>query len=326
MLNAAIVGLGRYAERLVASVQGQSDKLRFVAAATRPGSDGSAFAQRFGIGLAPDFGAVLARPDVQAVVLATPHSLHAEQVEQAARAGKHVFVEKPYTLTRESAEHATAACRASGVTLAVGFNSRFHPALVELRRLASSGALGTILHVEGQISGPPASAGSREAGHWRTLRTEHPAGGMTGKGIHLVDLMISLCGPVGSVFAHSERRAIGMDMDDVTAMLFRFRGGASGYLSTLLATAPCWRLQVLGTAGWAEVRELDTLTVRTLDGKPQERRHEASDTRRAELEAFADAVAGVAPYPVTPEEAIAGSAALEAVDQSARSRLEVRLA
>ena len=326
MLNAAIVGLGAYAERLVSPVQGKSGKIAFVAGATRDAAKGKAFADRHGFALAADYQALLARPEVNAVVLATPHSLHAAQVQQAARAGKHVFVEKPFTLTRASADESCAVCRQHGVTLAVGFNTRFYPAVAELHRLVAAGAVGKVLHVEGQISGPPGNASAQLAGHWRSTRAEQPAGGMTGKGIHLVDLMLWMCGQIDSVYARSERRVIPLDMDDVTSMLFRFRSGASGYLATLLSTAPYWRLQILGSEGWAEVREQNVLTVQRLNEPVRTRTYDDCDTRRAELDAFADAVAGVSPYPVTAEEAIAGSAVLEAIDRSARLGQEVRVA
>lgn len=326
MLDAAIVGFGRYAERLLAPVQGRSGSIRFVAGATRASSDGSAFAARHGLKLARDYEALLAMPEVEAVVLATPHSAHGGQVEQAARAGKHVFVEKPFTLTRESAERACAACREHGVTLAVGFNTRFAPAVAELHRLATCGELGQVLHVEGQISGPPGNAGAQQSGHWRSVREENPAGGMTGKGIHLVDLMLWMCGGIASVSARSERRVLQQDIDDVTSMLLRFASGATGYLSTLLATAPYWRLQVMGTKGWAEVREQNVLTVQRLGEPAAVQAFDAFDTRRAELEAFAAAVKESGTYPVTMAEAIAGSAVLEAIDRSATRGEEVAVA
>jgi predicted dehydrogenase len=326
MLKAAIVGLGRYADRLVSPVQGVSEKIRFVAASTRDPANGVAFAARHGLRLARDYAGVLDDPEVEAVVHATPHSLHAEQTQQAARAGKHVFVEKPFTLTRASAEETVAVCRQHGIVLAVGFHSRFYPAVLELQKAVRSGVVGEILHVEAHISGPPGGTQDRSADHWRRSRAEQPAGGMTGKGVHLLDLMIALCGPVDSVFARSERRMSSWDLDDVTSMLLHFKGGASGYLATLLATAVCWRLQVLGSAGWAEVRDQTRLTIQPLEGAAVERVLPDSGARRAELEAFADAVKSGTPYPVTPADAVAGAAALEAVEQSAARGAEVRIA
>ena len=325
MLKAAIVGLGRYADRLVAPVQGVSDKIEFVAGATRDPARGEAFAARHGLRLARDYAALLSDAEVEAVVLATPHSLHAEQVQQAAHAGKHVFVEKPFTLTRASAEETVAICRRQGIVLAVGFQSRFYPAFAELQKAVRGGVLGEILHIEAQISGPPGGTQDRTPGHWRTSRTEQPAGGMTGKGVHLLDLMIALCGPVESVYARSDRRTASWTVDDVTSMLMQFRSGASGYLATVLATAQYWRFQVLGSAGWAEIRDQTELTIQPLKGEAVKLSLPDAGARRAELEAFADAVALGTAYPVTHDEAVAGAAALEAIEQSAARRVEVKI-
>src|SRR5690554_3136068 len=117
MLNAAIIGLGRWGRNLVDSVQGKSDEIRFVAGATRTAAKVQTYADERGIELAPSFEAVLANPKVDAVVLATPHTLHATQIVAAARAGKHVFTEKPLALTRASARAALRACARAGVTL-----------------------------------------------------------------------------------------------------------------------------------------------------------------------------------------------------------------
>ena len=89
---------------------------------------------------------------VDAVVLATPHSMHATQVIAAAAAGKHVYCEKPFTLTKREAEDAIAAVRKAGVTLAVGYNRRFHPEMGKLRDMIRAGELGTILHVEATMT------------------------------------------------------------------------------------------------------------------------------------------------------------------------------
>src|SRR3546814_5028740 len=98
--------------------------------------------------LTDDYRAALADPAVAAVVLATPHLQHAEQIAAAAAAGKHVFVEKPFTLSKDSAEHAVRAAEQAGIVLALGHNRRFLPSMAELRRRIASGSLGTILHVE----------------------------------------------------------------------------------------------------------------------------------------------------------------------------------
>src|SRR5207245_4362352 len=104
-------------------------------------------------------------------------------------------------------------------------------------------------HMEGNFCGPSVFRFGRE--HWRQSREEGPAGGMAGRGVHLVDAMICLSGGIDSVCAQSSRAVRDFGLDDTTSMLFRFRSGATGYLGTVIATAETWRLQVFGANGWA---------------------------------------------------------------------------
>ncbi|WP_146751145.1 Gfo/Idh/MocA family protein, partial [Pseudomonas aeruginosa] len=123
---------------------------------------------------------VFADPGIDAIVLATPHSLHCEQIIAVAAAGKAVFCEKPLTLIKAEAARASEACRAAGVVLGVGTDKRFFPSLHELVRLVKSGELGELLHVEAHFSNEVAGTFTE----WRYSPEESPAGGMTGTGIH----------------------------------------------------------------------------------------------------------------------------------------------
>ncbi len=204
MLDAAIVGMGRWGRTLVESVQGRNDGgIRFVAGSTGRPERARDWAAQQGIRLHDDYAAVLADPAVKAVALATPHGQHAEQIIAAARAGKHVFVEKPFTLSKASAEAAVEACRRAGVVLALGHNRRFLPATIEARRLIAEGALGRVLHAEGNMSGPGALGYA--PGSWRNDRAESPLGGMGAMGIHMIDMLIHLAGPFGKFVCTGER-------------------------------------------------------------------------------------------------------------------------
>ena len=235
MIHAAIVGLGTWGQHLVGSVQGKSEAIGFVAAATRTPGKAAEFCSRYGIRLLSTYDEVLRDPGVDAVVLATPHAIHTAQIIAAAEARKHVFVEKPLGLSRADSERAVDACAAQGVTLAVGYNWRFQPALREIKRMLDDGRLGKLLHIEGNFCGPSAYRFRRE--HWRQDRDEVPAGGMTGRGVHVVDAMLYLAGRVDSVVAQSHRLVQDFGADDTTSMLFRFASGATGYLGTVIATA-----------------------------------------------------------------------------------------
>lgn len=312
MLRVAIHGLGRWGNRLVESVQ-QSRKIRIVKGVSRQPDKHRDFSERSGIALVDSYADVLRDPGIDAVLLATPHSQHHPQIVAAARAGKHVFVEKPMTLTRASAEDAVSACREAGITLGLGFNRRYAPSYVEMMRRIRAGEIGDVLHVEGQHSGP---TGYRlQAGNWRATRAEAPGGGMTARGIHALDGMIQIAGLVTSVYALSERRKLPaqIELDDTTSMLLKFSSGATGYLGTLFATGDFYRVHVFGTNGWLEMRGDTELIARGLDGKPERHTFAAIDKEQAVLEAFADAVAEKRPCMVPPEQAVNGVAVLEAI-------------
>lgn len=329
MINAAIVGLGRWGQNLVNSVHGKSEKIRIVAGATRTVEKARAYAKEKGFPLHDSYEKVLADPGIDAVVLATPHTQHAGQVIAAARAGKHVFTEKPFALTRESAEAAVRACAEAGITLAVGFNWRFQPALREIKRMLEDGRLGKILHLEGNFCGPSVYRYTRD--HWRQERDEGPAGGMTGRGVHVVDAFLYLSGHVESVYAQSFRRALDYGIDDTTSMLFRFRNGATGYLGTVIATAETWRMQIFGSKGWVEVGDVEHLTTWQMKvcyidpqdlgvhRKPQIVTFPEMSTERAELEHFADAVKEKKPLAVAGGDEIHGVAVFEAILESAKT-------
>lgn len=316
MLNVAIVGLGRWGQRLVDSLRTPaSSKLCFTHAVARTPDKVRAYCSAHGLFLCGDLQQVLADPAVAAVVLATPHSQHAEQVVAAAKAGKHVFVEKPFTLDAPSARAAARACREAGVVLALGHNRRFLPAFGEMRRIVAAAELGEILHLEGNFSG---NFGLRyDQGAWRATQAESPAGGMTAMGIHIIDAFIGLAGPIAAVRCESRRKVLQVDLDDTTSVFARFASGASACMSTLTATGRIFRLQVFGTRGWLHLLDHRVLDICDIDGKVRRTEYPQVDIERAELEAFADAVAGTAAYPVPVAEAIHGVAVMEAAIRSA---------
>jgi predicted dehydrogenase len=335
MINAAIVGLGRWGQNLVNSVQGKSDKIRFTAGVLRHPENAREYAKLTGLTLHTSLDAVLNDASIAAIVLATPHTVHSEQIIACVRAGKPVFTEKPFTLTSESAREAVRIAAENNVTLGVGFNWRFQPALREIKKLLDDGTLGKLLHIEGNFCGPSVYRFGRE--HWRQNREEGPAGGMTGRGVHVVDAMLYLAGQIESVHAQSKRIALDYGIDDTTSMLFAFKGGATGYLSTLIATAETWRMQVFGSRGWAEVGDVEHLTTWQLKvclvdpenlnihHKPHVRTFVQTSTERAELENFADAVTARRPLAIAGGDEEHGVAVLEAILESAQRGVTVRV-
>ena len=317
MLNCAIIGLGRWGQVLVDSVQGKSDKISFVRGVTRTPSKVQDYARAQGFPLSADYADALGDPSVAAVVLATPHTQHAEQMSAATKAGKHIFVEKPFTLDKASAQTSVDAAQRAGLVLALGHNRRFLPPVIEMKKRIERGDIGKFIHADANFSGNPSLR--HAAGHWRTDADETPAGSMSPIGIHMLDLLICLCGPIRTVHAQSLRLATDLPIDDTTSMTFRFESGMSACFATLGATARTMRLQIFGTKGWLELRDESPLVFQPMEGPAEVVEYPAFDKERAELEAFADAIAGKAVYPLSDREAVHGIAVFDAIVKSAET-------
>lgn len=329
MIRLAIAGLGRWGKVLVDSVQGKSATTRFTHAVTRDPARSADYLLKHGIAAVTSLDQVLADPAVDGIVLATPHSRHADEIIACAKARKPVFVEKPVTLTHESGVRALAAAREAGIVRAAGFNRRWLTPVAEVAAMIRAGDLGEVLLIETNFSGN--ARGRYAADHWRVAEGESPAGGLAGSGIHMIDTMIHLAGPIGEVFAVSSRRVHDVPLDDTTAVILRHRGGATSTLQMVTASAPMFRICVFGTKGSAEIRGKaeqrgsETLDITPVSGEPIRRTYAPFDIERAELEAFAAAIAGMAAYPITDEEVLNGIAAFEGVSASLAARGPVTL-
>ncbi|MBK6005915.1 Gfo/Idh/MocA family oxidoreductase [Ramlibacter ginsenosidimutans] len=323
MLNIAVVGLGWWG-RIIVDLVGQSDKLRVVRVAdVNPQSE--AFARERELPYSPRFEDVLADPKVQGVVLCTPHSQHTDQIVAAAQAGKHVFCEKPLSMSRADVLRAVAAVEKAGVALAVGHEKRFEPPVQEIMKLVKSGALGTPLQVEANFSQDKFLALASD--NWRLSGKEAPAGPMTATGIHLLDLSVGVFGEADTVHCSVKQLGSPLTNGDTLAALVTFRKGGHALISAILATPFAGRFAVYGSQGWAEVRDKThpeapqgwTLTTHLRGGEATAVDIAPAPAVLFNLEAFADAAEGRAPYPVPREQMIANVSALEAIFRSAKS-------
>ncbi|HXV11936.1 MAG TPA: Gfo/Idh/MocA family oxidoreductase [Burkholderiales bacterium] len=322
MIDAAIVGLGWWGKNIVSAVQGKSRKLRFVHGVSKEIDAALPLAEANGFTLSDDLEKALADPKVQAVVLATPHSLHVDQIVRVAGAGKPVFCEKPLALKRADAARAIAACAKAGVPIGVGQNKRFWPAMVELRRIARSGALGSLMHIEGHYSNE--NSGMHFSA-WRALPTESPGGGMTGTGMHLLDAFISIAGPAAEINARVASFRPGPDPRDTVSVVFRFANDLSGFFGAVRSSPLYWRVHVFGDEGSVEALGENELVLRTKGGKTERREFDKVDSLRAEFDAFADAIEGRAPYPITPDEMVNTIAAFEGIITSMQTGAPVKI-
>ena len=323
MINAALVGLGWWGKTWLNAVQGKSVKVRFVHGVSKELDAALPLAEQHGFTLSDDLERALADPRVEVVLLATPHSLHTSQIERVARAGKPIFCEKPLALKRADAQRSVAACEKAGVLLGLGTNKRFWPAMVELRRIVASGALGRVMLIEGHYSNENSGM---HFSSWRESPDESPGGGMTGTGIHMLDAFVSVAGPVSSVSARLTPYRPGPDPRDTIAVNLDFANGMTGYFGAVRASPVYWRVHVFGDEGSAEALGEAQLVLRTRGGKVEVREFPKRDSLLAEIEAFADAIAGGTPYPIQPKEMLDVVGAFEGIVTSMARKQSVALA
>jgi predicted dehydrogenase len=267
-----IVGTGmvaRYHARAIAETPGA----RLVATCRADASRAAEASAELAVPCEPSFEALLDRSDVDAVCLCTPSGLHAEQTLLAARAGKHVLVEKPMALTLPDADAMIAACHEAGVHLGVAFQRRTDPACRELYEAIQAGELGQL--VLGTASVPYFRPKSYyESAPWRGTWLLDGGGALMNQGIHLVDLLVWLMGGEAEVAGASGGTAThSIEVEDCVVAALRFRGGLSdgarGTLSATTAAAPGFphRVEIYGTRGGAQI-EGDGL-VRWEGGEPR---------------------------------------------------------
>ena len=325
MIRAAIVGLGRWGKNLVNGAAG-SPALRFTTANTRTRQTAEAFCREKSLRWTADLDEVLRDPAIDAVVFATPHSQHTDQVLRAAAAGKHVFVEKPFALTVADADRMLEAAGKAGIVLAVGFNRRFHPSMARLRDAVRDGRFGTIVTISAEQTAlhgldQPATA-------WRAQPNESPGGAMTAIGVHLVDGMIDLLGPIESVFAKVSRRAPAGAADDTTDVLLTFKSGASGHIFCSTVATPHYRMALYGTDGFAEILGHTMGTFRVVASPhgeaigaaaPEVFETKGFNMLTAELEAFTASIEARRPFPTPLSDIRHGVAVFEAILRSVAS-------
>ena len=243
-IHAACVGLGRWAGVLAEGIQ-KTPGLEIAACHTRTSERKEAFAQKYGCRPYPDYEAILEDPQVDAVILTTPHSAHVDQVCAAARAGKHVFVEKPMALTPVDARACVRACEEAGVVLMVGHCWRWVASVQKAKALVDAGELGQITQAAGHFGNARAQNYGREI--WRDDPGESPLGPFTGPGFHLLDILKYLLGPVEEVSAVLERKMSSGRIPDTASGALRFASGPIAQVSSSFVTQRCYQLSLYGT-------------------------------------------------------------------------------
>jgi predicted dehydrogenase len=321
----ALIGMGWWGKKMLSVLGAAPDDIKVVRAVEPNTESVRALCAERGVTLSADYAAALSDPHVEAVVLATPHSLHGEQIEAAVRAGKHVFCEKPLALTKAGAEKAVKLCADAGLVLGMGHERRFEPPVAELLAKADAGELGRIHQIEANFSHDKFLSLDRD--NWRLKADQAPAGGMTATGIHLLDLSVRLLGAAESVLCICEQLSSDLPQGDTVAAYVKFKGGGTSYVSASLANPFMSRFTVYGSRGWIDIRDkahvespAGWVVTSAMAGGPITV-HEVppAEPVKDNLVAFARAVRGEAAYPITSDHLINNIALLEAVFASAKS-------
>jgi predicted dehydrogenase len=333
VMRVAIVGLGWWgrtiardlaASQLVEVVLGVDPQVETVSSALDGGLP---------FEVVSSFDDALARPDVEAVILCSPHRVHAEQIEAAARAGKHIFCEKPLATTLAEAERAARAVAKAGVHLGVGHERRFEAPVMRLHELLAAGSIGEALVFEANFSQDKFLA--LDPSNWRLSPEEAPAGPLSATGIHLVDLAVSVFGPGSRVWARLATHSDHFRNGDTLTVSLEFESGGLAMITAVLATPFIGRMTLLGSEGWVEIRDLahpedprGWMMTENLRADPaiRSQAYEPHSAVRANIEAFVASAQGGPAYPIGVDDMLATCAAFEAIVQSAHTGQVVEVA
>ncbi|MGA7272988.1 MAG: Gfo/Idh/MocA family oxidoreductase [Acidimicrobiia bacterium] len=309
------LGLGWWGAEMAQAVQ-RSGQAEIVSCFARGAEGRNRFAERFGCRAAGSLDEFLTDPEIEGVLIATSHKSHRPLTEQAASAGKHVFLEKPLTTTVADGVACIDAARRAGVILQVGHLRRRTAANRRLKALLEAGDLGDVETVVAHQSIP--NGFRMPAGAWRWSPEESPLGSMTSLGVHKIDTMHYLVGPIRRVSAFT-RPGRDHPIDEATVVAVEFESGAVGTLTTSFFTPTINEISVFATKGAAyNLAAGARLQLQAWDGSERnEVELDPIDPLVDELTEFAHAVRGETEVEVDGETALAVIAVLEAAQESA---------
>ena len=338
-LGLGIVGAGMAAKPHALSLQALSEEIAVIGVYRRDRDKRAAFCEQYGFPAVESYEALLTDPRVDAILVLTPPNAREAIVAAAAAAGKHVLLEKPVERTTAAAERIVATCRDAGVTLGVIFQLRFRLASQTLAERIASGALGPLHVVQVTVPKWRSQSGYYDQPGRGTL--EQDGGGvLMNQGIHTIDLMLSLCGPVSTVIAMTATSGFhNMETEDFAVAGLTFANGAVGSLVATTANFPDTPEQLtLGFAQATAILRGATLELVWQDGRREqiaEANNASSNTdpmagshiwHQRQIADFAAALrAGRAPLS-TGETALAPHRLIDAIMRSAQDGQIVRLA
>jgi predicted dehydrogenase len=338
-VRAALVGVGAWG-RVLARAAAQMSAIHLIYCIGRSAERLAVFAEEFEL-TACDIGSALADNHIDALIVAAPNEVHLEFAELAARAGKHVFIEKPIANTMADGLRIAELERAHGVRIVVGHCARLLSGNRMMREAIDKGELGHVSQIEANFSNDRALRLSPQ--DWRWYRANSPGGSLSQIGIHQFDTLRFLGGDIAAVSAGAARNSpVGAEVEDQWIVRVRFADGKLGSVISSWTSPGTYSVRVTGAAAlmfyeidqsyWGQPERLHEYAILYVQGRtagPAQRRHigvPQGSMFRDELELFAAAVHG-RPGPLSAANACQALAAVyAAIESQAQSGREVLLA
>ena len=329
-IKVGIVGLGRWAKVLARAAR-KSSALEIVAAYSRSQEKRDAFASEFGIAAVPDLAAMLADPAIEGVLLTAPNEQHLPLAVEAAKAGKHVYTEKPIASTLEEGLAIAELEARYGVTVTVGHSARLMAGIRQIRAAIDAGELGRVAFMEANFSNERALELTPQT--WRWYKDRAPGGPLSQLAIHQFDVLHYLGGEIVEANSIASKLSpVGAEVDDQSMTLIKFADGKVGYVGACWTSPGVFAVRVFGSKGlmhyeidfgtWDAPEQLhrsSTLYIqRGKDGyaKREELEVPESDMFRAELDLFAQSCRSGKPNELSADN---GNVALAVVYAALRS-------
>ena len=322
MIKAASVGLGWWSDELAKSIQGKSKKIKIVSCYSKSKKKRIDFSKKYKTHYHDSFKAILKDPKINAVILTTPHSLHAKHSIQALQHGKHVFVEKPMATKYLDAKKMYLTAKKYKKILSVGHNRRYSSVSDFINNINHQKKIVKILHIDSNFSASGALNYKKK--FWRASRKESPGGAIAGLGIHMIDLMCFFGGQVKSVQSLVKKYAVKVNIDDTTSALFEFNKNCTGNLTTIFACPYTTTFNVFGTNMniFSDV-DKNKIKIVNKNGKVQKINLENKNTLFLELQEFAESCKNKKNYRIKNSEAAHNVKVMEAIVKSSKINKKV---
>ena len=288
-LRVAALGMGWWSD-VLADAAKRSDQIEIVSCFTRSEEKRKAFAAKYGCRAAASYEEMLRDDTVEAIVNTTPNDVHLETTRLAAEAGKHVFLDKPIANTIADGQAITRVCEQAGVVLALGYQRRRESHFRWIRAEIDAGRFGKLVQAEGNISRD--RLGKIDLSSWRYQAAGMPGGVMLQIGIHYVDVLEMLMGPVARVSGALAQLVLPGDNPDVANLILQHENGAISNLTASYASASeYYMMNVYGKEASAYYDLFSGLRhLKRGEAKASAVPTQANDTIREELEEFVHCV------------------------------------